>query len=349
MLETYAQRASQSLAGGQLDQAAKDFQQASQLDQTTADKLAPYLTEAQSGRPGPYSAIARGDHDEEDQNYEQAPIDYADAIKANPNLAVAYLGRAYAYRALDRFEDARADSSEAIRLDPNGWTGFYSRGQLYESMEQFDNAAADFDQASAIIEKAHDWAYKYEKEKIDDARKSLKFSSTLQEHWISYLKEIQAANTRQNWSDAPYDLYVKHHKFTECCQAEADTHDGANAPARGANARPLPTSSETSREPSLIQPWILSMVFGVLLLTGLALVWRYRWSHAKPLPLGPADSASLPGATPRARPELRGRLMEKGDHTEGAKVATTSSDSEASRLKGSLASRLKGTLAKRRS
>lgn len=330
--QAYKRRAWRNLAGGQYDRAVSDLQQAIHLDPTTSDKLTPYLTEAQSGQPGPYSAIARGDLHEEDQDYEQALNDYTEAIKAKSDLADAHLDRGEAYEALDHFKEAGADFDEAIRLDPNGWLGYYASGELYQSTDQFDKAGADFDKASAIIEKAHDWGYEYEKRQIDDARKSLKFTSTLEDHWISYLKEIQAAETYLNWSDAPYDLYDKHHKITECCQAAPDTH------------------SPTSPEASLIQPWVLSMVFAVLLLTGLAFVWRYRWSHAKPLPIGPPDSVPPAAATSRVRLELRGRLIEKGGHTEEAKVATTSSDSGASRLKGTLTSLLKGTLTgKRRS
>jgi len=210
--QAYEQRAWKKLAGDQFDGAVSDLQQAIDFDRTSADKLTPYLKEAQSGRPGPYSAIARGDRHEEDQNYEQALDDYAEAIRANPNLADAHLDRGDAYKALDRFEEARRDFNEAIRLDPNGWLGYYASGKLYQSTDQFDKAGAEFDKASAIIERVHDLGYEYEKGLIEDARKSLKFTSTLEDHWISYLKEIQAAKTYPNWSDAPYDLYVKNHQ-----------------------------------------------------------------------------------------------------------------------------------------
>ncbi len=211
--QAYEQRAWKKLAGDQFDGAVSDLQQAIDLDPTSADKLTPYLKEAQSGRPGPYSAIARGDRHEEDQNYEQALDDYAEAIRANPNLADAHRERGYAYKVLHRFEEARRDFNEAIRLDPNGWRGYYASGDLYQSTDQFDKAGAEFEKASAIIERVHDLGYEYEKGLIEDARKSLKFSITNQNHWISYLKEIQAAKTYPNWSDAPYDLYVKHHSL----------------------------------------------------------------------------------------------------------------------------------------
>jgi tetratricopeptide (TPR) repeat protein len=211
--QAYTQRGWQSLASGKYGQAVHDFQQAIQLDPTTADKLAAYLTEAQSRQPGPYSSIARGDQHAEDQSYTSALNDYAEAIRANPNLAEAYLHRGYVHEALDQFTDARADFDEAIRLNRNDWLGFYERGKLYQSMDQFDKATEDFDQTSAIVERVHDSAYQAEKERIANARKSVEFSSTIENHWISYLKEIQAAKTYPNWSGAPYDLYVEHHRL----------------------------------------------------------------------------------------------------------------------------------------
>lgn len=211
--QSYKQRAMQSLANGQYDRAASDFQHAIQLDPTGAGKLTPYLTEAQSGQLGPYSAIARGIQHAEDQDYEQALKDYSEAIRMNPHLAEAYLDRGYAHMGLDGFEDARTDFAEAIRLDENDWSGYYARGKLYESMDQFDQAAADFNQASAIIERVHDWEYDYAKGLIENARKSLQFSRTIQDRWVSYLKEIQAARTYSNWTDSPYDLYVAHHSL----------------------------------------------------------------------------------------------------------------------------------------
>lgn len=212
LAQAYKQRAWQNLAGGQYDRAVSDLQQAIQLDPTTADKLTPYLKEAQSGQPGPYSAIARGTRHDENQDYELALNDYTGAIRANPKLADAHLDRGYAYEALGRFKEARGDFNEAIRLDPNGWRGYYASGKLYQSTEQFDKAGAEFDRASAIIERVHDLGYEYQKGRIEDARKSLEFSSTIQDRWISYLKEIQTANNYRNWVGPPWDLYVKNHQ-----------------------------------------------------------------------------------------------------------------------------------------
>ncbi len=211
--QAYAHRALQGLASGQYDRAASDLQHATQLDPQNANRLTPYLKEAQSRQPGPYSAIARGNQYAEGQDYEQALKEYSKAIRSNSHLAEAYLERGSIYKALNHFEDALADFAQAIRLDQNDWSGYYDRGQLYLSLDQFDQAAADFNQASVIIDRVHDWAYDYEKERMENAQKSLQFNRTIQGRWVSYLKEIQVANAYSNWSHAPYDLYVTHHSL----------------------------------------------------------------------------------------------------------------------------------------
>ncbi|HXI42492.1 MAG TPA: tetratricopeptide repeat protein [Bryobacteraceae bacterium] len=281
--QAYKQRAWQNLADGQYDGAVSNLQQAIELDPTTADKLTPYLTEAQSRHPGPYSAIVRGDQHQEDQDYELAVNDYTEAIQANPNLADAHLYRGYAYRALDRSEDARADFDEAIRLDPNGWLGFYALGQVYQSMEQFDKAATNFDQASGIIERVQDLGYEYEKARIDDARKALKFSITLQDHWMSYLREIQTANTYPNWSSAPYDLYVKHHSL----QNVAKPMQTRTAPPTRSAVPRSPKRSAAGPEWGL---WVLGL-FGLLVVPGTG--WGAVILHRR----HKASCASEPGAS----------------------------------------------------
>lgn len=228
--QAYAQRALQSLASGQYDRAATDLQHAIQLDPQSTDRLTPYLKEAQSRQPGPYSAIARGEQHAEGQDYEQALKDYSEAIQANSHLAVAYLERGSVYRAVNRFEDALADFAQAIRLDQNDWAGYYDRGQLYLSVDQFDQAATDFNQASAIIDRVHDWAYDYKKERLENAQKSLQFNRTIQGRWVSYLKEIQAANTYSNWSAPPYDLYVRHHGSPTDAALESPGSGQSSAP-----------------------------------------------------------------------------------------------------------------------
>lgn len=264
----YQRRALQRLASGQYNEAVDAFQQAIQLDPTTADKLTPYRTEAQSRKPGPYSAIARGDQRYDNQEYEQALNNYSEAVQANPNLAEAYLRRGSAYQALDQFDDALADFEEAIRLDQNNWFAFYVRGKLYQSMDHFDEAAEDFDQAAATIERVHDSGYDAEKSRMDDARKSLEFSRTIEDHWISYLKEIQAANTHLNWLDAPYNLYLKQHSLNAAGQIAAN-------PSSPSSASP-PTSPEPATTDTDGSPWVPWLFLLVVVVVGCGAFILYR-------------------------------------------------------------------------
>ena len=209
----YATRALKSLANGEYDHAVSDFQQADQLDPASSDRLAPYLNEAQSAKRGPYGAIARGEQHEKDDAYDQAVDDFTDAIIAAPDLAEAYLERAAAFETLERYSDARSDFDQAIKLDPNNWRAYYARGYFHQSMAEFDLADADFTQASTAIDQSHDTNAEDEKADIDKATKSLRFDRKLEDHWVSYLKDIQTSNNYANWSAAPYDLYAEKHNL----------------------------------------------------------------------------------------------------------------------------------------
>ena len=209
----YARRALKSLANGEYDHAVSDLQQANQLDPASTDRLAPYLSEAQSGKPGPYAAIARGEQHEKDDAYDQAVNDYTDAIIASPDMAQAYLERAEAFEVLERYSDARSDFDQAVKLDSGNWRAYYARGYFHQQMAEFDLADADFTQASAVIDQGHDTNAEGEKAIIDKASKSLQFDKKLEDHWVSYLKDIQTSNNYANWSSAPYDLYAGRHNL----------------------------------------------------------------------------------------------------------------------------------------
>jgi len=213
--QAYMMRARLGMAAGQYDRATSDLQQAMQLDPTLSVPFAPYLQEAQSGRSGPYSAMARGDQLLNNGQEDLAVGEYTQAIRANQTIAEVYLHRAHAYDSLNRQAEARADFDQAVKLDPSNWSRYYERGKYYQSLDQFDQARSDFNQASTIADQSHDAGFDNEKKMIDEALKSVQFDNTLSDHWVSYLKEIQVANDYPNWSAAPYDLYAQSHNLAQ--------------------------------------------------------------------------------------------------------------------------------------
>jgi TonB family protein len=63
-------------------------------------------------------ANARGKTLYNSGRYEEAIVNFADAIRLRPRYAAAYYNRAAAYLMLGQFERAIADSDEALALDP---------------------------------------------------------------------------------------------------------------------------------------------------------------------------------------------------------------------------------------
>lgn len=297
----YWQRGQTSQASGSFSIAAGDYQQAIDLDPATSNKISPYLQEAKGGTAGPYSLYLRGNQHLDDHELDAAVQDYSDAIQAQPNLVDAYLGRAQAYRQLNRPDEAQGDFDQAIKLDETNWWVFYLRGDFNKSVAQFDRASADFAKALTIVEQAHDVGYEGEKQQIDDAIKSLKFDSTLESHWISYLKQIQADHNDKNWESAPYDLYVARHNLPNSPSLESASSE--NAPPSSAD------SSDPTGQPSAVDwdPW-MPWLWGLLIVLGIGvapiiLVSRHVRTRSGSA-VGPVVSATEPTRASEARAQL---------------------------------------------
>jgi tetratricopeptide (TPR) repeat protein len=123
------------------------------------------------------------------QEYKQAIEDYNQAIKINPNLAIAYCNigsvhnlqnnyqkaidyfnkalqatgdwgngelalcyskRGLAYFELKKYEQALADYNQAISLYPNLAAAYYGRGKFYHYFKKYEQALADYNQAFSL-------------------------------------------------------------------------------------------------------------------------------------------------------------------------------------------------------
>ncbi|GHU88878.1 hypothetical protein FACS189476_06760 [Spirochaetia bacterium] len=80
-------------------------------------------------------------------DYNQAIAHYDEAIRLDPNNAVAYTNRGIAYSYKDDYNKAIADFTQAIRLDPNNALAYYNRGGNYYNAVNYNKAIADFTQA----------------------------------------------------------------------------------------------------------------------------------------------------------------------------------------------------------
>ena len=78
---------------------------------------------------------------------EEAIAEYGEAIRLDPQLAMAYDNRGNAYAEMGQYRRAIQDYDEAIRLDPKNAAGYYSRGFANFELDRFERAMEDFDKA----------------------------------------------------------------------------------------------------------------------------------------------------------------------------------------------------------
>ncbi len=76
-----------------------------------------------------------------------AIADYNKAIELDPELAMAYSNRGNTYFDKGEIDNAIADYSRTIELDPNYALAYYNRGTAYYIKDEFDRAIADYTKA----------------------------------------------------------------------------------------------------------------------------------------------------------------------------------------------------------
>ena len=90
---------------------------------------------------------------------DHAISDYNEAIRLNPKDAAAYAGRGRAYRAKGDLDRAIADYNEAIRLDPKLTAAYTGRGVAYADKGDFNRAIADYNEVTRLQPKLVTAAY----------------------------------------------------------------------------------------------------------------------------------------------------------------------------------------------
>ena len=78
------------------------------------------------------------------QNWDQAIVEFTEAIQQDKNNALAYGERGYAYAEKGNMTRALADFNQAIRLDPASARPYFDRAWLYGIKGDHDKVIADF-------------------------------------------------------------------------------------------------------------------------------------------------------------------------------------------------------------
>ncbi|MEB3831791.1 tetratricopeptide repeat protein, partial [Phormidium sp. CCY1219] len=79
--------------------------------------------------------------------YEEAIASFNEAIRLQPDFAVAYYSRGIAQGNLGQHEEAIASFNEAIRLQPDDAVAYYSRGVAQYNLGQYEEAIASYNEA----------------------------------------------------------------------------------------------------------------------------------------------------------------------------------------------------------
>jgi tetratricopeptide (TPR) repeat protein len=81
------------------------------------------------------------------QEHDKAIADYNEAIRLDPQFALAYCNRGVAREAKQEHDEAIADYNLATRLDPKFVYAYHDRGVVWAARREYDKAIADFNMA----------------------------------------------------------------------------------------------------------------------------------------------------------------------------------------------------------
>ncbi|BAY37673.1 tetratricopeptide repeat protein [Nostoc sp. NIES-2111] len=86
----------------------------------------------------------------EQKKWDLALADYTQALKINPQLALAYNNRGLLYKEPKKWDLALADYNQALKINPQYAEAYYNRGLVYYEQKKWELALADFTQALKI-------------------------------------------------------------------------------------------------------------------------------------------------------------------------------------------------------
>ena len=100
--------------------------------------------------PSANSLYREGRQYAEQERFADAVPLFDQAIQANPNFALAYNARCYAYLRLKQYDRAIEDCSQAIKLDPSYANAYQNRGVALHYKGDKAAANEDFKRVSAL-------------------------------------------------------------------------------------------------------------------------------------------------------------------------------------------------------
>lgn len=89
----------------------------------------------------------RGNAHHQIGDYDRAIVEYSHALHRQPDLAEAYYNRGLTYHYRESYKQAIADYNEAIRLKPKYLKAYIGRGNTYKVRGDYDRAITDYTKA----------------------------------------------------------------------------------------------------------------------------------------------------------------------------------------------------------
>jgi tetratricopeptide (TPR) repeat protein len=146
------------------------------------------------------------------KDYDRAITDFNEALRLNPHLAGAYIGRGHARCEKKEYDKAIADYDQALQIDPHALTALLGRARAREIQGEHQKAFADFDQAvrldpqsqMAYLGRAFAWQQKKEYAKaIADYDEAIRLNPEL---GAVYVGRAHARSQAKDYDRALADL-----------------------------------------------------------------------------------------------------------------------------------------------
>jgi tetratricopeptide (TPR) repeat protein len=155
------------------------------------------------------------------QNYDLAIADFNKVMSLKPDFVEAYLYRGDCLLAKGDTASAVADFDLVIQKKPDLVASYFMRARAKELLNQHDGAIADLTYVMSLDPKVKAAALFY-RGLANEAKGSTDLAESdftaaiglnarleFERRWAEYLKSIQADGDYANWSDKPYDLYLR--------------------------------------------------------------------------------------------------------------------------------------------
>ena len=112
---------------------------------------------ASAGKSTTVSQLQLGQKYLSEMNYSEAIAAFTEAIRLDPNDIQAYLGRAQAYEALEKYEEARDDYTAVIEkageMPYTQAQAYVGRAEINETLDEPVSAELDYSKALSLLEK----------------------------------------------------------------------------------------------------------------------------------------------------------------------------------------------------